>query len=332
MLALYKTGAIWYNRNVVFYKKEVCPLKRSSSAASRVILLILIVFVLCITLIVGAFMILFRIRDHFRENPVIIEETEPATEPSFLFNDPEYGEIWVPDLPGVAHCSYEPENTVVRNGRMYYIEDEKITSVTGVDVSYAQEHIDWEQVKASGIDFAFIRCGCRTYGSGKLAEDTLFREHMEGALAAGLDVGIYFFSQAITIKEAEEEAAFVLALADGYDLTYPIVFDWEAVTEDEARTDNLSDEDLVACTRAFCSKIKEAGYTPMIYQNAETILSRLDLTQLADYDVWLAEHGRLSGYYYDYRIRQYSSEAKVPGIRGDVDINICFKPYTRTEG
>lgn len=267
------------------------------------------------------------------ETPVEIIETEPETETvppagqKILLNDGAFGEIWVPVLPGVPVCSHNPEQIASRNGLSYYVEDGSITSALGVDVSAHQKAIDWQTVKAAGVDFAMIRCGYRGYGSGKLVEDEFFETNMRGALDAGLDVGVYFYSQAVTTQEAIEEAEMTLRLCEGYTLTYPIVYDWEVVTEDTARTDTISVETLTACTTAFCDTIREAGQTPMVYQNKRTSLLKLDLTALAGYDFWLAEYNDLPTYYYDYRMWQYCSDGRIPGIAGDVDLNICYTPY-----
>ena len=307
-------------------------LKKKAPAAVRILLLIVAALLLLLVLFIGIFMLAVNIKEEKdARSELEMLETEEPTGPRFLFDDPWEGEIWVPDLEGVAHCSHDRADNVKRNGRMYCVEDGQITSAVGIDVSFCQENIDWEQVKASGIEFAFIRCGCRTYGSGKLMEDDYFRQNMEGAQAAGLDVGVYFFSQAITAAEAKEEAEFVLALINGYEFTYPVAFDWEVVDNEYARTNDISNEMLTSCTSVFCNTIRDAGYTPIIYQNAGTALSKLDLTKLTDYEMWLADHNSASGYYYDYRIWQFSSTGHVPGITGDVDMNICFKPYGRTE-
>ena len=307
-------------------------MKRNANSVLKVMLLVAAVILLCIVTAVSVVMLLFRLKENRNatHTPEIIETEEP-TSPRFLFHDPFEGDIWVPDLEGVAHSSHDPATLIRRNGRIYNTEDGQITSAVGIDVSFCQENIDWEQVKASGVDFAFIRCGCRTYGSGKLMEDDYFRQNMEGAQAAGIDVGVYFFSQALDAKEAKQEADFVLALVDGYELTYPIAFDWEFVENDSARTNGTDKETLTSCTKTFCDTIRDAGYTPVIYQNSETALTMLDLTQLTNYEIWLADHNSFPTYYYDFRIWQYSSSGSVPGISGDVDVNICYKPYERTE-
>ena len=269
------------------------------------------------------------------EEPVSITEVQvmpteviyETTGEKIFLQEGGYGQIWLPVLANVPKCSHDLEKLVRRNGRMYYVEDHHITSAVGVDVSSHQKEIDWEKVKASGVEFAMIRCGFRGYGSGKLAVDTCFDQNLEGALNAGLDVGIYFYSQAITPEEAEEEAEMTIRLIGDAPLTYPVVYDWETVSEDQARTDGISVDTLTDCSVAFCRKIEAAGFTPMVYQNKRTALLKLDLPRLTDYDFWLAEYGSETTYYYDYRMWQYCSDGRVPGITGDVDLNICFAPY-----
>lgn len=137
-------------------------------------------------------------------------------------------------------------------------------TVPGVDVSYYQGDIDWEQVAGSGIEFAMIRVGYRGYGTGKLVEDEKFHQNIQGALAAGLDVGVYFFSQALNVEEALEEADFMLERIADYNITMPVVFDWEFVN-DEARTANMDRRTLTDCCLAFARYMEEKGYRPMSY-------------------------------------------------------------------
>lgn len=200
----------------------------------------------------------------------------------------------------------------------------KADTIPGIDVSYYQGHIDWEKVKASGIEFAIIRLGYRGYGEeGKLAEDKMAFQNIEGALEAGLQVGIYFFSQAITVEEAVEEAEFVLKRIDKYDITMPIVYDWEFVS-DEARTANMDRRTLTDCYKAFCEKITEAGYTPMAYFNSYQSRNLMYLTELEDYPFWLALYSDRMTYPYRFEMWQYTDSGKVPGIEGNVDINLYF--------
>jgi GH25 family lysozyme M1 (1,4-beta-N-acetylmuramidase) len=240
---------------------------------------------------------------------------------------PGVGQAWLPVLSDVPACERDPQNYVSRNGQMFYLQDKKITSALGIDVSSYQGSIDWNAVKAAGVDFAFIRCGFRGYGSGELVTDTYFAQNLQGAKAAGLKVGCYFYSQAVSKEEAVEEAELTLSLLGDTELEYPVVYDWEMVPDDAARTDSIGVDTLTDCAVAFCDRIRQAGYQPMIYQNKRLSLLKFDLPRLRDYDFWLAEYGDRATYYYDYRIWQYCSDGHVPGVEGDVDMNICFAPY-----
>ena len=201
-------------------------------------------------------------------------------------------------------------------------------SLQGIDVSSWQRDIDWTRVAKSGIAFAILRVGYRGYERGKLNEDSYFAKNIEGASKAGLGVGLYFFSQAITPAEAEDEARFVLARIGGYHIAYPIVFDWEDVSDPDARTAKLPNKTLTACAQAFCRVIEEAGYTPAVYFGTAKGLLNYDLSALANYDFWYARYGSTTPrFYYAFSIWQYSATAGVDGIAGYVDRNICFKRY-----
>ena len=200
----------------------------------------------------------------------------------------------------------------------------KAGTIPGIDVSYYQGKIDWEAVKASGIEFAIIRLGYRGYGEeGKLVEDKMAYSNIEGALRAGLKVGVYFFSQAITVEEALEEAEFVLARIRRYEITMPVVYDWEYISA-EARTANMDRRTLTDCYIAFCDRIAEAGYTPMAYFNTYQSRSLMNLTELEQYPFWLALYSDRMTFPYRIEMWQYTDSGKVPGIEGNVDINLYF--------
>ena len=200
----------------------------------------------------------------------------------------------------------------------------KAGTIPGIDVSYYQGEIDWEQVKASGIEFAIIRLGYRGYGQeGKLVEDKMAFRNIEGALDAGIRVGIYFFSQAITVEEALEEAEFVLQRIKVYDITMPVVFDWEYISA-EARTANMDRRTLTDCYIAFCDRIAEAGYTPMAYFNTYQSRSLMNLTELEQYPFWLALYSDRMTFPYRIEMWQYTDSGRVPGIEGKVDVNLMF--------
>lgn len=198
----------------------------------------------------------------------------------------------------------------------------------GIDVSTFQGEIDWTQVKASGVEFAMIRAGFRGYGeSGAIHEDAHFIQNLQGALGAGLEVGVYFFSQAITEEEAQEEAQSVLHWISPYKITYPVVFDWETVEDPAARTHSLEPELVSNCAKAFCGAVQEAGYTPMIYFNRHQGYNVYDLAQLSGYEFWLAGYTAIPDFTYSFQMWQYSSEGAVPGIEGPVDLNLCMVDY-----
>lgn len=196
-------------------------------------------------------------------------------------------------------------------------------TVPGIDVSYYQGDIDWEQVAGAGVEFAMIRVGYRGYGSGKLVEDEKFVDNIEGALSAGLDVGVYFFSQALNVEEALEEADFMLERIAPYDITMPVVFDWEFVN-DEARTANMDRRTLTDCCLAFAQYMEEKGYQPMSYFNTSQMRNNINIWELEDYPYWLALYKNRMTFPYAIDMWQYTCYGKVPGIAGDVDINIYF--------
>lgn len=194
----------------------------------------------------------------------------------------------------------------------------------GVDVSSYQGDIDWEKVAASGVTFAIVRVGYRGYGAeGTLNEDKNYLANVTGAKAAGLTVGAYFFSQALTEDEAREEADFLLSRIDGLGVDGPVVFDWERVSSaSSSRTRNLGRSALTACSLAFCREVEAAGYTPVVYFYQNLAYSGYDLTQIAAYDWWLAEYDPTPKFYYDFGLWQYSDSGAVPGIEGKVDMDL----------
>ncbi len=213
-----------------------------------------------------------------------------------------------------------------QDGKKFYLdEDGETASRLGIDVSEYQPEVDWQQVKDYGVDFVIVRVGYRGYGeAGKLVEDSMFKNHVEGALAAGLDVGVYFFSQAVNQAEAEEEARFVLERIRDYDIKGPVVFDTEEIKNDTARTDDLDGKAFTDHCITFCDAVKDAGYEPMIYANMKWMAFTLDLTKLTDYEKWYADYEPLPQCPYEISMWQYTETGQVPGIDGNVDMNLWF--------
>lgn len=247
----------------------------------------------------------------------VIQGGLTATLPTLPLEDPETGEkLPEPEKNPYGRLDFQYE------GR--YLGCIKAGTMPGIDVSYYQGDIDWEKVKESGIEFAIIRLGYRGYGAeGKLMEDKMAYKNLQGALDAGLKVGIYFFSQAITVEEALEEADFVLERIKKYDITMPVVYDWEFIN-DEARTAKMEPRTLTDCYLAFCGKIAEAGYTPMVYFNTYLSRTTLYLTELEQYPFWLALYSDRMTFPYRIEMWQYTDSGRVPGIAGNVDVNLMF--------
>ena len=198
------------------------------------------------------------------------------------------------------------------------------TAYTGVDVSSHQGAIDWSAVAGDGIDFAILRIGNRGYSQGALSLDEQFEANYTGAKENGLKTGVYFFSQAVSVEEAQAEAAFVLAALNGRQLDLPVVFDWETIDTDDARTDGVDSQTATACCLAFCAAIQEAGYDAAFYCNGMLGYLQYDLSQLQELDAWYAEYSDFPGFAYAFRLWQYSKTGTVAGISGDVDLNLWF--------
>lgn len=200
-------------------------------------------------------------------------------------------------------------------------------SVLGIDVSSYQGDIDWARVREAGVEFVIIRLGFRGYTKGGLEADELAAEYYQGARDAGLKVGAYVFSQAISVEEALEEARFVLDTVRDWTLEMPLVYDWEYVSE-EARTGDMDRRLLTDCTLAFCEAVAQAGYEPMIYFNPYQAQDLLHLEELTAYRWWLAKYDGGMDYPHRVDMWQYTDQGTVPGIEGAVDLNLWFPPMT----
>lgn len=240
--------------------------------------------------------------------------------------------VWMTPLPGVEANSLTAEDFSDRSGCPTYTGND-YQVLRGIDVSEHQHEIDWAQVAASGVDYAYVRLGYRGYTEGGLFEDPYFRANVEGALANGLQVSVYFFSQAISVQEAIEEAEYVLARIRDYNITLPVVYDWEKINgETAARTDNLDFSILNDCAVAFCDTVKNAGYEPAIYFNRHLGYYGYDLSRMTDYDFWFAlPESSFPNFYYAVDMWQYSFTEQVPGIAEPTDMNLMFIPLETGE-
>ena len=231
------------------------------------------------------------------------EETLPSIEPIIEPEKNPYGPL---------DFQYD------RNNYLYCLRQD---SYTGIDVSAFQKNIDWQQVKDSGIRFAMLRLGYRGYESGKLVEDEYIQKNLKATKEVGMPIGAYFFSQALTIQEVDEEIDFMLKVLGDYELHMPIVLDWEIPTA-TARTAQMDARTLTALQEYFCQTMVEKGYTPMVYFNWHQSNTLLYLNELEDYPFWLALYGNRMTYPYHVEMWQYTDSGKVPGINGGVDMNL----------
>lgn len=236
--------------------------------------------------------------------------------------------VFSPVLDEVKKHNLIAENFVENDrGEMEYVENGVVTSHKGIDVSKYQGEIDWQAVKADGVEYAFIRLGLRGYESGKIVLDEYFEQNLQGANDADVKAGVYFFTQAVTEAEAREEANFVLENIAGYQVSYPIVFDVEMITNANGRANALSKEERTNIAIAFCETIRQAGYTPMIYGNVKCFTKLLDMTRLQDYEKWYAFYDNYMYMPYEVSCWQYTEKGKVNGIKEEVDMNISYKTW-----
>lgn len=196
----------------------------------------------------------------------------------------------------------------------------------GIDVSKWQKEIDWEKVSEDGIDFAIIRCGYRGSASGCLVEDPYFEQNIKGATAAGIKVGVYFFTQATSAVEAVEEASMVVSLIRDYELDYPVFIDTESAGGN-GRADGLDKETRTEVCEAFCATVRNAGYQSGVYASRNWYNKMIDVERLDRYVTWLAEYRKVPLYEGYYHLWQYTSKGKVDGIKGNVDLNISYLGY-----
>lgn len=217
---------------------------------------------------------------------------------------------------------------VIGGGRYTFGEDGvllKSQEQRGIDVSKWNGNIDWNAVANAGIDFAIIRAGNRGTSTGALIEDSYFKKNIEGATKAGIKVGVYIYSQAITEAEAVEEASMAISLVAGYKLHLPIYFDTEEYRD--GRANKLSVAQRTTIAKAFCETVRNAGYMPGIYSNYYWLRDNLNMSQLEMYSVWVAHYATSCGYPGRYDMWQYTSSGSVPGIKGKVDLNISYVAY-----
>ena len=282
---------------------------------------ILLILALCLVVIAGALIALSAPYMVAEDDPALLvqpdftEPTEAPTEP------PEETEPTLPPPPPnpYGHLDFQYE------GRFLKLIDGE--SIPGIDVSRWQYDIDWEAVADAGAEFAIIRIGYRGSETGKINADKYAQKNLEGAAAAGLDIGVYFFSQALTREEAEEEAYYVLNIIKDHNITMPVVFDWERVRNENSRSLEMDRRTLTDCAKTFLETVEMAGYNAMVYFNPNQSRNLYYLSELKQYDFWLASYTDRMDFPYKVDMWQYTDTGRIPGIETECDFNVYFPSY-----
>ena len=271
------------------------------------------------------------------EEKEVISEAETVSKPMVIVSDKDkvnVTNVYIPArervLGQIPVNSYKLENFYIEDGYMAYHDDEgNKLSHLGVDLSYHQENVDFAALKESGVEFVMLRCGYRGYSEGGLVKDEKFDEYAAACNEYGIPLGVYFFTQAVSVEEAVREAEFTIDLIREYDISYPVALDTEYVSEKGARTNSGEiDEDLRSemCI-AFCRKISEAGYYPMIYASENWIRRDLNYEALQEYDFWAPQYLEENDFMYDFTIWQYTERGFIKGVDEEVDLDISMVDY-----
>jgi len=268
--------------------------------------------------------------DAEKETEEIVQEDPSLDGKHTLVKTSDGKEEWVLISPYLTKNTYNFKNLSESAGLRKYTDNGKKISRVGVDISKHNGQVNFNSMKAAGIDFVMLRIGARGYSTGQLSLDDNFVENMEAAIEAGLDIGVYFYSQAISQDEVMQEANFVIQNLEPYraHITYPVAFDMENVANDKARIDGLSRDDKTAMAAAFLSGMQTAGYVPMVYGNKEWLIKNIDLAKLQDYDVWLSQEQDIPDYPYQFAMWQYTTTGVLNGVTGDASLNLCFVDYS----
>lgn len=243
-------------------------------------------------------------------------------------NDMYEGDMTIPYYD-IRTSNYNPEDFEEKNGVVTYAGD----SFVGINVSQKAGEIDWNAVAESGVEFAMIRVGYRGNDKGRISLDSNFETNITGATEAGLPVGVYFYSKAVTDTEAEEEANFVLEQIRPYQMTYPVAIFWEydrkdsGEVDEKSRTVRCNGDQVTGFIQTFLKKIKTVGYKTAFYADKKMGYESLDLSRLTEHDMWYAEYQPAPSFYYDYKMWQYTKDGEVPGISKPVPITISLKEY-----
>ena len=258
----------------------------------------------------------------------VLEEVDPSTDGNHTLIVYENGEEeWVAINSYLNLHKYDFSGLVYEDPFMKYFENSAKLSYAGVSISKEEGYVDFNKLKKAGIQYVMIRLGQRGYGSGQVSLDENYSDNMKRANDASLDLGVYFYSQAITEAEAVEEANFVIEHLKEYKITFPVAFVMEKIVGDSSRIENLTVNERTKIAASFLSTIEAAGYNGVLYGNKEWMLKQLDLTKLKDYDTWLSQNSDIPDYPYQFTMWEYTKTNNVDGIAGNANLSISFIDY-----
>lgn len=285
--------------------------------------------------------------DMYQDESVLVEPTptmsptpEPTHEPTeeemaadgmhVKITDRDGEEEWLEISEDIPLYTYDFTDLKITNGQMAYYQDGEEHSWLGVDLSKSSGKVDFEALKSAGIDFVMIRLGSRGYESGLISLDENFVANITGAQAAGLEVGVSFFSQAVNVTEAVEEAEFVISNLIPYRISYPVAFVMEYIPNDDSRIDSLDEDQKTQIAETFLSRVEREGYRPILYGNMNWLLGELIPDKLlVDFDVWLNDQSPVPDYPYQFKMWKYAVQQQVPGVENSTSYIISFVDYTR---
>lgn len=239
-------------------------------------------------------------------------------------------EEWMEISRKIPLYTYDFTNIKITAGKMEYFQDGEKVSRLGVDLSKESGNVDFEALKNAGVDFVMLKLGSRGYETGLLTLDENFVSNITKAQSAGLEVGVYFFSQAVTDAEAQEEAKFVVDNLTPYKINYPIAYDMEYIANDESRIEILGAKEKTEAAQAFLSYLEKEGYDTLLYGTKNWLLGELEPEELlTKYDVWLNDQTPIPDYPYQFRMWKYAIRQKISGVENETSYIISFVDYTR---
>lgn len=236
---------------------------------------------------------------------------------------------WVDISRDISKNDYNYSNLKYQKPVMNYYEEGKLVSKCGADISANQGEVDFAKLKKAGCDFVMLKIGARGYSSGNIVLDANYKDNLKAAKKAGLEIGVYFCSQAVNKSEAREEADELMDAIADYSVKYPVAFVMENVENDMARIEALDVDDRTSIAKAFLDRVYDEGYTAMIYGDKEWLLTMVDMERLSDYEVWYAQDSKEPDYPYEFGMWQYASDASINGASGKVAMSMSFTDYSR---